>query len=1028
MAELQRTTCKCCGEPLDISKAVNGVIRCAFCDSVYIKAKEETKPAALNFLQMGEHDLDTCKFDDAYTAYAKAAELDPNEPEAWFGMALATFKVQYLKDEKPDTPPRLQPICHEISNKKFTENKNYLNALKCATPQQKQEYVKKAQEIDYILAEFYQLKNSGVDYDCFLCVKVSDENKGQTKDCQAAYDLYYHLKGKGYSPFFSETEIKNKVGADYEARILYALFVSECMLIVCSDEQYLHTKWVKNEYTRYMSLSENYAKERNNIAFAFRGTPIEKLPGRSGRIEGIDLNRPDAYSRIEEYISSFAPINLNANLEIARKSYGDNVVKKKSVARQGVSKRELAAIAGGEITISEQSKLNIVNDFLSRGDFTNAVRQCDVVLQQNAANGEAYWLRFLAGLRCKDEASFIGNKAEVTNFDDFEKAIAATKDEKRRKRFYSALYERACNFKDLYSYSEYIVLPESGEAEIQKLSDIMYRQALSRKDKRIFDEVIKTVTNTDKFVSMNLEFAHSLPQKEAIAYYKSILSADESHFESLYQVFAAEHNFNDRTIFTYCSNPDNSAVVEEKLFAFGYNSYASNCLLKLCLNNIATQTEGACKLFDFILTMIPKEKDKQFIEYLNSFIGELFENSKLKFISKYNELLLSLDKLSDNAYFNRVLLKHNYFNPIQLVEIADALLDDEDYFSALNSFTEKNPNKPNLYIDIKDAIIELAGTIKLKDCLEFIAKKVYYKKEELLTCKNQVFKLLSKEANNYFQAFLKECNCSSAQDVFNLQTDVTDNANLKMARTFAIEAQDGSLVAKIEKIYKEQPQACLRNIRADKNRQKTARVETIKHVFSYIYLCLAMLSMVAVYYFEIPLYWMLVANAVEIVLFLLLLRSSEKYNFIPIILFALLSVAMAVYGIIRVETFLPNLQKIKAMADSGKISAEYYAGALSEAKTSVITAIVVLILVFISLESTSENTMASVILPLAMIGCVAIFMLIFNAVFVLNIPPVGTTEYESSEFIGLMFMGVLLAIPGALYSLGVYFWGKRVSD
>ena len=35
---------------------------------------------------MGEHDLDTCKFDEAYTAYKKAAELDPNEPEAYFGM------------------------------------------------------------------------------------------------------------------------------------------------------------------------------------------------------------------------------------------------------------------------------------------------------------------------------------------------------------------------------------------------------------------------------------------------------------------------------------------------------------------------------------------------------------------------------------------------------------------------------------------------------------------------------------------------------------------------------------------------------------------------------------------------------------------------------------------------------------------------------------------------------------------------------------------------------------------------------
>ena len=37
----------------------------------------------------------------------------------------------------------------------------------------KSEYFSKAQDIDYIREEFLKLQQSGLDYDCFICVKVS---------------------------------------------------------------------------------------------------------------------------------------------------------------------------------------------------------------------------------------------------------------------------------------------------------------------------------------------------------------------------------------------------------------------------------------------------------------------------------------------------------------------------------------------------------------------------------------------------------------------------------------------------------------------------------------------------------------------------------------------------------------------------------------------------------------------------------------------------------------------------------------
>ena len=64
-------TCKTCGALLTefAAKSQNGLVACPYCYNVWTIPKKETSPAALSFLRMAEHDLDTGKFDDAFTAY-----------------------------------------------------------------------------------------------------------------------------------------------------------------------------------------------------------------------------------------------------------------------------------------------------------------------------------------------------------------------------------------------------------------------------------------------------------------------------------------------------------------------------------------------------------------------------------------------------------------------------------------------------------------------------------------------------------------------------------------------------------------------------------------------------------------------------------------------------------------------------------------------------------------------------------------------------------------------------------------------
>ena len=301
---MQIVKCKNCGAQLDIRNAIGGVVACEYCDSKHTLPKT-TDVNAVNFLAIGEHSLDNGKFDEAYSAYGKAASIDGNEPEAFFGMALAANRVRYIKDVKNN---RLQPICYDAASKSFVSDGNYLRALSLATAEQKGEYAKRANEIDYIRNEFYKLKQSGREYDCFICVKVSGENGYKTIDSERANDIYYHLKDKGYRPFYSEREVQNETGADYEARILYALFSSPCMLVICSDESYLQTPWVKNEYTRFISLINDEQKEANSITIGFFDKPIERLPGRNGRLQGVCLKNPDAYSKIVDFVNNCSPL------------------------------------------------------------------------------------------------------------------------------------------------------------------------------------------------------------------------------------------------------------------------------------------------------------------------------------------------------------------------------------------------------------------------------------------------------------------------------------------------------------------------------------------------------------------------------------------------------------------------------------------------------------------------------------------------------------------------------------------------
>ena len=162
--------CRNCGGLLNPDNIAHGVIKCPFCGMSFAVIRENALEEVESLIEMGDNELSACSFDRAYSYYSKAADKDPDEPQAHMGKALAKFKVQFLKDIVQNS---LQPICHEVGDKKFADSPDYKAALEAASPEQREIYVSQAEEIDYIRNQFLNLKASGLAYDTFICVKVT---------------------------------------------------------------------------------------------------------------------------------------------------------------------------------------------------------------------------------------------------------------------------------------------------------------------------------------------------------------------------------------------------------------------------------------------------------------------------------------------------------------------------------------------------------------------------------------------------------------------------------------------------------------------------------------------------------------------------------------------------------------------------------------------------------------------------------------------------------------------------------------
>lgn len=191
------------------------------------------------------------EFDRAEELYNKIIASDEKQAEAYWGIILCKFGIEYVED--PKTFKRV-PTCHRTSFDAITADEDFKLAVKYGDAEQKKLYRAEAKAIDAIQKDILNIAKNEKPFDVFICYKETDESGKRTQDSVVANEIYHQLTQEGFKVFYAAITLEDKLGQEYEPYIFAALNSAKVMLVIGSKPEYFTAVWVKNEWSRFLKL------------------------------------------------------------------------------------------------------------------------------------------------------------------------------------------------------------------------------------------------------------------------------------------------------------------------------------------------------------------------------------------------------------------------------------------------------------------------------------------------------------------------------------------------------------------------------------------------------------------------------------------------------------------------------------------------------------------------------------------------------------------------------------------------------
>lgn len=353
--------CKMCGGNLEVQEGMT-VCECEYCGSKQTVPQLDDEKK-INLFTRANRLRQANEFDKASGVYESIVTEFPEEAEAYWGLILCKYGIEYVDDPKTG---RKIPTCHRSSFDSVMDDQNFDLVMEYSDPTSRVVYREEAKAIEELRIGIIEVSSKEEPYDIFICYKETDAMGERTIDSVIAQDVYDALTEKGYKVFFSRITLEDKLGQEYEPYIFAALNSAKAMLAFGTDYEYYNAVWVKNEWSRFLSLIEKGAKK--TLIPCYKGIDAYDMPKEFARLQAQDMGKIGA---IQDLLRGISKI-LGSKSQATNTGYN--------------------ATANPEASALTQRG----NMALEDGAFENASNYFERALDANPSDARAYLGKFLA--------------------------------------------------------------------------------------------------------------------------------------------------------------------------------------------------------------------------------------------------------------------------------------------------------------------------------------------------------------------------------------------------------------------------------------------------------------------------------------------------------------------------------------------------------------------------------------------------------------------------------------------------------
>lgn len=366
--------CKMCGGELNIIEGSN-ICECEFCGT------QQTIPSAdndkkVNLFNRANRLRMNAEFDKAATVYASITAEFPEEAEAYWGLCLCKYGIEYVDD--PLTGNKI-PTCHRTLPESIMDDSDFDQACENADPESKKLYREEAKAIDRLQQDILNIVASEEPFDVFICYKETDEDGERTDDSVISQEIYDFLTEKGLKVFFARITLEDKLGQQYEPYIYAALHSAKVMLAVGTQFDYFDAVWVKNEWARYLDMMKT--DKSKTLIPCYKGIDAYDMPREFKNLQALNMDKigwkQDLIRGIEKLM-------------------GDK--KEQSTESQDSDSKQISIY------------LKRLSIFLESKEWNKLLEYCEKIFDIDPENAQAYLAKELAERKCSnisDLAAFL---------------------------------------------------------------------------------------------------------------------------------------------------------------------------------------------------------------------------------------------------------------------------------------------------------------------------------------------------------------------------------------------------------------------------------------------------------------------------------------------------------------------------------------------------------------------------------------------------------------------------------------------